>query len=98
MRSGNGSGRSQPNPPTEGFDLPRILQALNSHQVVFLVVGGANTVVQGADYVTQDVDVLPRADRDNVRRLGAAMEDLGARLRVGGMTDEEAKTLPVQIG
>lgn len=65
--------------------------------MTYLVVGGANTVAQGADYVTRDVDLLPRVDAANLRSLGAAMTDLGARLRIGGVTDEESKTLPVQL-
>ncbi|MCZ7631742.1 MAG: hypothetical protein M5U19_22970 [Microthrixaceae bacterium] len=65
--------------------------------MTYLVVGGANTVMQGADHVTTDLDVLPVAEHGNLARLGAAMTELGARLRVSGMSDEEAKALPVQL-
>lgn len=81
-------------PPLE---LRRLIETLNRHAVTYLVVGGANTVMQGADHVTTDLDVLPVAEVGNLARLGAAMTELGARLRVSGLSDEEAKGLPVQL-
>lgn len=51
-------------------------------------------MMQGADHVTTDLDVLPVAEESNLARLGAAMTELGARLRVSGLSDEEAKGLP----
>jgi len=86
--------------PTEGpppLDIRRQVEVLNRHGVRFLVVGGANVVAQGASHLTTDLDVLPVSDADNLARLGAAMEELGARLRVEGLSDEEAKGLPVQL-
>lgn len=47
--------------------------------------------------MTTDLDVLPVAEESNLARLGAAMTELGARLRVSGLSDEEAKALPVQL-
>ncbi len=41
--------------------------------------------------------MLPRTDRDNLARLAAALSELGAFLRIGGMTDGEARALPVVI-
>ena len=40
---------------------------------------------------------MPDTSDDNYERLAAALRRLNARLRVGGMTDEEAGRLPVQI-
>ncbi|MCB0961208.1 MAG: hypothetical protein KDB04_16995 [Acidimicrobiales bacterium] len=85
--------RSEP-PPLE---LRRLVRALARHDVTYLIVGGANAFVQGADHATTDLDVLPIVEPDNLRRLGAAMTDLNARLRVGRMSDEEASLLPVQL-
>lgn len=85
---------SDDSPPLE---LRRLIETLNRHSVTYLVVGGANTVMQGADHVTTDLDVLPVAEESNLSRLGAAMIELGARLRVSGMSDEEAKGLPVRL-
>lgn len=85
---------SDDSPPLE---LRRLIETLNRHAVTYLVVGGANTVMQGADHVTTDLDVLPVAEESNLARLGAAMTELGARLRVSGLSDEEAKGLPVRL-
>jgi hypothetical protein len=34
---------------------------------------------------------------ENLDRLATALRELGARLRVGGMTDEQARQLPIQL-
>jgi hypothetical protein len=34
---------------------------------------------------------------ENLERLAGALRELGARLRVAGMTDEEARQLPVVL-
>lgn len=88
-----------PTPPDERppLDIRRQVEVFNRHGVEFLVVGGSNAVAQGASHLTTDLDVLPVSDADNLARLGSAMEELGARLRVEGLSDDEAKTLPVQL-
>ena len=50
----------------------------------------------GATRPTQDFDCLVRRDKENFERLSAAMR-LGARLRVGALSDDEARALPVQV-
>ena len=40
---------------------------------------------------------MPDGEDDNLARLAAALLELNARLRVGGMTDDEARQLPVQL-
>ena len=40
---------------------------------------------------------VSRRPRGNLERLAAALAELGARLRVGGLTDEEARQLPLQL-
>jgi len=46
---------------------------------------------------TYDLDLVPQPSQDNYEHLAAALQELNARLRVGGMTDEEARQLPVQV-
>jgi hypothetical protein len=62
-----------------------------------LVVGGHATRAYGAARPTEDVDCLVKTDKENLRRLTAALEELNARLRVSGLSDEESAALPVQI-
>lgn len=80
-----------------GFDLERILTTLDRHDVQYLLVGGLGARAHGATRPTQDVDFVPHSTRENLERLAAALRELGARLRVAGLTDEEAQQLPVVI-
>jgi len=43
----------------------------------------------------RELDCLVRCEEENLERLAAAMRELGARLRVEGLSDEEAKALPL---
>ena len=51
----------------------------------------------GATRPTGDLDFIPARDGDNLRRLADAMRELGAFLRVEGLSDDEARALPVQL-
>ncbi len=46
---------------------------------------------------TYDFDCLVRRGRENLGRLAAAMRELNARIRTVGVSDEEARRLPVQV-
>lgn len=81
----------------EGPDLKRITDALARHEVEYLLVGGIAARAYGAQRPTFDVDCVPEPSWENLDRLAAAMRDLHARLRVEGLTDEEAALLPVQV-
>lgn len=79
------------------LDVGLILETLDRHGVSYLVVGGIAAAIHGATRQTTDFDCLPARTEDNLTRLAAALTELGARLRVGGMTDEESKALGVVI-
>ena len=81
----------------DGFDPDRILAILDAHRLEYLLVGGLAARAYGAERRTADVDCVPSTTMENLERVAAALRELGARLRVGGMTDEEAKQLPVQL-
>lgn len=61
------------------------------------MVGGFAAQAHGAHRQTQDIDFVPAATDENYERLAAALRELGARLRVGRMTDEDARQLPVTV-
>lgn len=88
-----------PEPGGDGppLDLPRIVEALDRHQVEYLVVGGAAALGYGATRPTKDVDCVAGRDVANLDRVADALRELGARLHVEGVSDEEAKQLPVQL-
>jgi hypothetical protein len=78
-------------------DLSRLIKTLDRHGVVYLLAGGAAARVYGAERLTEDADCVVARDRDNLDRLASALKELNARLRVGGMSDDEARRLPVQL-
>lgn len=80
-----------------GFDPARILEVLDAHRVAYLLVGGLGAQAHGATRSTFDIDLVPATTDENWERLAEALRQLGARLRVGGMTDEEARSLPVTV-
>ena len=79
------------------FDPGRIIEILDRHHVEYILVGGFAAQAHGAHRQTLDIDVVPRTTDNNLERLSTALRDLGARLRVGGMTDDEARQLPVTV-
>lgn len=83
--------------PDPSLDLELILDALDRHKVNYLVVGGTAANAYGATRVTKDFDCIPEGSTENLGRLAAAMRYLNAWLRVGGLTDAEAKELPTAI-
>lgn len=66
------------------FDPRRICRELNAHGVRYVLVGGFAAALHGSPLPTDDVDIVPARDADNLDRLGAALTALGARIRTGG--------------
>lgn len=62
-----------------------------------MVCGGAAAQAYGVDRPTEDADCVVRRERANLDRLAAVLRELHARLRVAGMSDDEARLLPVQL-
>lgn len=63
----------------------QILEALQRHDVQFVVIGGAASQSRGWEGLTADVDVTPARDPQNLERLATALTEIDARFRV----DEE---------
>lgn len=81
---------------TPAFDPLAALRALADHGVRFVLIGGLAGRAHGSPTVTNDTDICYARDRDNLDRLAAALQDLGARLR--GVDDDvpfrlDARTL-----
>jgi hypothetical protein len=79
------------------LDLPRLIEVLNRCEVDFLLVGGIAATAYGAIRETEDADCVVRRERVNLNRLAVALRELNARLRVGRMSDEEAKQLKIHL-
>ncbi|HXX21563.1 MAG TPA: hypothetical protein VEO19_00275 [Terriglobia bacterium] len=72
-----------------------ILKILHQHKVKFIIVGGVCAVLHGAPLATFDLDVVHSRDPDNLNRLSAALEELGALYRVPGR--HEMKPCPSHL-
>jgi hypothetical protein len=65
-----------------------ILAVLNRHRVDYIVIGAFAAIAQGAPLeATHDVDVTPRREAENLRRLSAALTELDARIRVDDLNE-----------
>ena len=65
------------------FDPYAILAALERRRVSYVVIGAFARVVQGAEEITDGIDLVPAIRAENLRRLALALEDLDAA-RVDG--------------
>jgi hypothetical protein len=79
------------------FDPDRILAELDRQSVEYVLVGGVAARAHGAIRSTSDIDCVPSTDAANLERLAVALRELDARLRVAGMSDAEARALPLQL-
>ena len=84
-------------PDDAPLDVTLLVGTLERHGVEYLVVGRVAAQGYGAARPTKGFDCLVRRGQANLDRLAAAMVELAARLRVEGLTDEEARELPVQM-
>ena len=69
--------------PETRFEPEAILRVLQAHGVRFLVIGAVAAIAQGYPLPTEDLDLTPARDADNLERLAAALRELGAELRGG---------------
>ena len=65
------------------FDPYAILRELEDPRTFFVVIGGLARVIQGSDELTEGVDIAPSLSKENLRRVGRALEKMNAR-RVDG--------------
>jgi hypothetical protein len=59
-----------------------------------VLIGALAAIAQGSPIPTEDVDVTPARDTENLDRLAAALRDLGARLRTP--TDPDGIEFPIE--
>ncbi|OBK37019.1 hypothetical protein A5658_05005 [Mycobacterium sp. 1245111.1] len=69
------------------LDLPRLLAALHAGGVDYVVIGGIAAVFHGSPFPTEDLDITPEADQDNLERLAGALRGLNARIRTEGVPE-----------
>lgn len=81
---------------TSPLDVDALLRVLREHEVEFIVIGGLAVAAHGYVRATKDLDIVPRPDSDNRRRLFAALASIDAEpLELTGFAPAE---LPVVFG
>lgn len=73
----------------EPLDAQRILEELARHEVDFVLVGGMAAQTHGSTRMTNDVDLIPQPDPQNLARLAEALRALDARVLNPGHEDLE---------
>lgn len=63
-----------------GVDIPGLLRAFDDGEVGYVLIGAAALAAHGPVRATEDVDVVPDPDPENLRRLGNVLASLDARL------------------
>ena len=69
------------------------LVVLDRHSVRFVVIGGIAAIAQGYPLTTNDLDVTPARDAENLERLVEALRELDAKLR----TPTEPVAFPIDL-
>jgi hypothetical protein len=71
----------------EPFQPGAIIRTLGEHGVRHVVVGGLAGVLHGAPVNTNDADICPDPDPENLDRLAAALREMDARIRTHAEPD-----------
>lgn len=71
------------------LDAERILRTLAEHEVDYVLIGGLAVQTHGHVRTTNDADLIPAPEPDNLARLVAALRALDARVLNPGQEDTE---------
>ena len=63
------------------FSVKQLVEALNQEHAAYVIIGGVAAVVQGATYVTEDLDVCYERTAENHERICKALRPFNPRLR-----------------
>ena len=79
--------------PEPRFDPIALLAALERNRVAYVVIGGLADLVHGSGRPTRGVDITPSLRPENLRRLAAALAELGAGRQGGRALSESGEEL-----
>jgi hypothetical protein len=68
--------------PEADFDPGRLIAVLARHSVKFIVIGAVAAIAQGSPLPTEELDITPEREPENLERLAVALQEVGAKLRV----------------
>ncbi len=72
-------------PPSQDND--RLIAVLRAHDVQFVLIGGLAAILQGSPYPTEDLDITPKRERENLQRLSEALAELDAHVYTASEPD-----------
>ena len=75
------------------FDPYGLLETLDRHRVIYVVIGGFARVLQGTEEITRGLDIVPSTREQNLELLAAALDELGA-----SRTDRKKLNLEQALG
>jgi hypothetical protein len=75
-------------------DLSELLRTLDRHEVRYVVIGAQAAVIHGVPLITEDLDVTPARDRENLERLAEALAEIEPRIRTA--SDPDGVPFPVE--
>ena len=58
-----------------------LFEVLDEYEVDYVLIGGLAAVIHGSTAMTNDADIVPAPETENLERLSGALVDLGARIR-----------------
>ena len=79
-------------------DFKELLALLNEHRVKYLIVGGYALAFHGAPRYTGDLDILVKVDKENAKRVLAALIDFGFGQTGISIEDFEKPRMVIQLG
>jgi predicted nucleotidyltransferase len=84
---------------TSPLRLRELLERLIGAEVRFVLVGGLAVNAWGYLRGTQDIDVVPDPDRENLTKLDSLLRELGGKVDVGGrLLDSDAISTFLRTG
>ena len=69
---------------TVELDLRGLVAALHAEEVAFVVIGGVAVAARGFVRGTEDLDIVPDPEHENLRRLSTALVGIKAKLPLAG--------------
>lgn len=67
------------------LNLAALLTTLDRHRVAYVLIGGMAAVAHGSPFPTEDMDITPATNKDNLARLSSALDELDAKVRAEGV-------------
>lgn len=74
------------------FDPRGLVETLAQHGIDYIVIGGIAVGAHGYQRATNDLDIVPGPDPENLRRLATALKELDARIE--GFEPDEVEIWP----